>query len=173
MAKTLDILIGDDVFTSPGAIKSALFLTLIEMWGCSGKEQKQSITLPQENGLYICKYTPFGEDSQIRVKAISNVEDMITEFKTPYDWIITDLNYGEGNENGGIEIVKALPQNLKDNSVLAVCTSENNPRLLKALRELNIDYVVSPKLMQYDGTKFELLGKVMAEHYCLNALKEN
>lgn len=165
MTKTLNFLIGDDGFTSRGAVKSDLLLIFSNFWKHSMEKQEKPITISLEEGIYTCRYLPFGEVSQIKVRAIPTVEGMIEEAKNNYDWIITDLNYGPGHEEGGIRVIHSLSPNIKENSILAIWTNEDNPESVKKLNELGVNYIVSPKLIKYNGTKAELLGKIIAEHY--------
>jgi len=164
--KSLDILLGDDGFTSVGSIKSDLLLTFVSLWKNSGKSQEKPITISREENLYTCEYAPLEDFSQINVRVVPTVEEMIEEsIKGNYDWIVTDMNYGSGREMGCVQVINSIPEEVRDKAITAVWTNEDNPRMRSTLDELEIDYIISPKLAGYSGTKAELFGKTIAEHY--------
>lgn len=90
-----------------------------------------------------------------------SVNEMIELASTRYDWVITDLNYGDyGGPLSGTKVLEQIPEGV----ISALCTSSSRKNLLKELAS-QTDYLVSPKADDYLGSKFELMGKYISRHY--------
>lgn len=156
--KRIKILIGDD---APLHLDSVV----LGLWQKSSKERKKPIRTEREGDLIVFNYVPLGEEYSLVFKVVSTVEEMIEEGKKPYDWKVTDMRYGEGREEGGVEVVKAVQPYRKEGEVLVVCTTEENKRALQEVQRLGIDYLVTQS--SFLKHKLTLLGEAMAEHYKL------
>lgn len=161
--KRYTVLIGDDAAASSYGLD--LFSTVLALWDYSSEERKEKIRKDEEGDLIVFNHVPFGEGSSLAFRVVSTVEEMIEEGKKPYDWKVTDMNYGNGRYEGGNEVVHALLPFKRIGEILAICTSESDRSLLERTQQLGIDYLINPKLAGFEGHKLELLGKVMAEHY--------
>jgi len=153
--KEYKFLIGDDAFEAPGIARSAIANMLLAMWDASGKQRPGPVRLNQEADTYVCDVTSL--DAPIRVETAKTVVETIAKASEQYDWVVTDLRYGDAEPMGGVRVINAI-KHLK-NPVKAVCTS-NDPKTLEGIADSGADYVVTAST-----NKFSALGKVIMEHY--------
>jgi len=162
--RTLRILIGDDCFEDRRNAVNHLTLALIAM-----KERAASTEPIYEENIVAGFYktlSPLSNFDQIEFRVVDNTEELINESQNGYHWVISDLNYGPGKEEAGIdalERVRAFDSKL----ITALFTSESNKVRLNELRNTNhgINYFLASVFQDTKMTKDELLGRKIAEHY--------
>jgi hypothetical protein len=159
---TLKVLIGDDSFADQRTAKSALCLMLCGIATVNDTYCVEGNFVNDKD--YVVSEFPDKKFSGAEIRVVSTVEDMIKESTGNYDWIITDMNYGHGQETGG-KTVLAHSDVKKNPAVKAIFTSEDDPKILKALSQMGADIVVAPSLSKTYEHKTELLGKAIGEYY--------
>lgn len=157
--KMFRMLIGDDSFTETRDVECSLLLILDGMKSVTGIDfLKGNI----KNSIYRCREFPIRGFNGAEIRVANSVQEMIRYGGEKYNWIATDLNYGQGYETGGIEVLEALKDN---HAIKAVFTSEDDPRILEKLTIYGADYIVSPRIQHLSLGKTRLLGRVIGEHY--------
>lgn len=166
MTTPLHILLGDDLFEEGRGTIIDLSVIISGMEKITGLSTGQY--RPEQIGpkLYHHQQLPLPGLPSAEFKIALTVEEMIQYAKSqPWDWIVTDLEYGREDVDGGIRVIQAL-QDVK--SVKAIFTGSDDRRRIKELQSLpGMDYLIAPFLAenntQFYG-KFQILGKVMAEY---------
>lgn len=158
------ILIADDSFEDPKAARIAVQNMMVGLWDSSGKKQPAPIKIHDDDyrdDTYISTPVPFDSASSMHVEVASSIDSAIAKARSQWDWIISDLNYGEGFELGGLKVIEAVRK--YERPVKAICTSTDITHDLEAIKGVGVDYTVSSRGRLDD--KFTLLGKTISHHY--------
>ena len=160
--KELTFLVGDDA-AKDERWKSNFALNLVcDMWNFSNKIREGYVEEDKDKG--VIRNTPVAD--AIRFKIVPTPNEIIEAARTRnYDLVVTDLNYGEGLERAGFWVVEAVKDILTPAQVLALYSSESDPRIKKELVNCGARYVVSPMVMNSSDSKFKLLARTIVGHY--------
>ncbi len=170
--KPFRMLIGDDAYGDIRCTENSLLLMLVEM--------KQSLGIKEPlraeriiNGVYSTNQFPIKQFEGADIRVTCDPEEVIYLGNSGnYDWIVSDMDYGDGRTEGGLAVfrgIKASP-----GIVRAVFTSGDDARKLTRLRdyaksELGVDYFIAPTLSEIEAEKrmhkTEVLGRTIANHY--------
>ena len=154
--KEFKILIGDDAFTDGGMVEDIMLAILN---GISFVTKIPFIEGKIIDGVYYCKNFPLPQFDEAKIIFVDNVKAMTIEAKKDnFDWIVTDLNYGQGYEMGGVQVANGLI----DNSAITALFTSDFIKDMDAVKAVNFDCVIS----QTGATsKTVLLGQTIGKHY--------
>lgn len=156
------MLIGDDSYVDKRTASNALCLMMCGMADITKTHVLEGEFVNDTD--YFTPEFPLGEFEGAEIRAVSSVNEMTREASGNYDWIVTDMNYGPGYEDGG-RYVLANPEIRQNPAMKVVFTSESNPRTLEGLAKSGANIVVSPILMNSREHKLTLLGRAIAGYY--------
>jgi hypothetical protein len=166
------MLIGDDCYNDNRNAEDHLLLMLVEMkkyLGIKGPLSDKDI----ENGFYSTDQFPVQSFSGADIRVVDSVEAMIKEGNScEYNWIVSDMDYGNGRVEGGLEVFRRITP--KQGIIRAIFTSGDDKKKLErmsqeATTKLAVDYFIAPALSQDETEKLlhktDLLGRTIARHY--------
>ncbi|MFT4326600.1 MAG: hypothetical protein ACMXYK_03815 [Candidatus Woesearchaeota archaeon] len=162
--KKLNILVGDDVFDFPpgnGQVYVFQFMRgIADAYGLTSPERVR------DEGFVFERDSPIPEFDKIRWTLADTVQGMIEKSKQePFDWLVSDMDYGPGYREGGLMVMRQIP---KEAGMRAIYTSNDNVRELQNLKErAEVDFFISPLLepnTKFDN-KFEMLGYSIGKFY--------
>jgi hypothetical protein len=157
------MLIGDDSYTDRSKTNNALSLILCGMAEVTGTGSILEGEFLNATD-YVTPEFPIPGFNGAEIKAVSSVAEMVREASADYDFIATDMDYGDGYETGGRDVLRD-PTVRRNLAKKVIFTSEDNPRVLEELVNMGADIVISPTLMKSRELKVTLLGRAIAEYY--------
>ena len=118
---TLSILIGDDSFAEKtDRASSAVDNMFVAMAEVANYKEAFPIRTELKDDIYVGRnIVPYA--AKIHVRTVKSADELIREAEqSPYDLVVTDLEYGNfGGDRGGINVIN----NLQGKNTLALCTS--------------------------------------------------
>ncbi|MBS3175384.1 hypothetical protein J4440_05875 [Candidatus Woesearchaeota archaeon] len=163
---TLSILIGDDSFAEKtDRASSAVDNMFVAMAEVANYKEAFPIRTELKDDIYVGRnIVPYA--AKIHVRTVKSADELIREAEqSPYDLVVTDLEYGNfGGDRGGINVIN----NLQGKNTLALCTSSRDLDLLNDLGR-RVQILAAPGLEEiFILDKFELLGKKISQFYMEN-----
>ncbi len=160
--KNFKMLIGDDSYVDQRTAKNAISLILCGLAKYSGESVLEGEFVNDQE--YFTPECPLEGFEGIQIRVAPSVREMIGASSGSYDWIVTDANYGEGFETGGITVLQ--DEGIRKNPAKkAIFTSEDNIKTLEKLVQTGADLLISPVLMNSSDHKSVLLGSAIADYY--------
>lgn len=160
------MLIGDDCFVEKRNFMNHVSIMMCSMMNSNSKIANYKLEMGEldEQWIYVCKKFPLIGFDSAEIQVASSVDEMIRLSNDSYDWIVTDLDYGEYYREGGMTIIRAI-KDIK--AIKAIFTSARKKQDISCLDNLkNLDYIVAPCLSEGSfKLKSELLGETIAKHY--------
>jgi len=162
------ILIGDDLFEHADSIPICINLLISSLARVFDTRQNKvpiSIIETSENsGIFTIKNSPTG--GEIIFTTVATPQAMIAEAKNDYDWKITDLDYGRGQEAAGQQVLKELARHKKPNQMIGIFTLSNDELDVLEGEIMNgADFVIAPRVAGSSKHKIEELGIFIGEYY--------
>lgn len=130
------------------------------------------ITQFAQHGTYWCEPSPIEGYDALEFRCVSSIEALVQEAKIaepPYNWIITDLDYGLGEDIGGLAVIEDLHQT---GGIKVLFTSESTPFIgrkgiggINYLNECSTRHSFRVIIANKHEDKWDLLAKTISSHY--------